>query len=135
MPKKKAPDKFQLLQFQEISYADIKRGLVRGLILDGPIDQVEIMLAGHAALKFAAKYLTDVQGVALFLWDDRDKIGVEAALVAVNWAPHGHWEWIGQYPVTDNIFAVEFNKQGDVDGEADDSGPEGAGERPAADPS
>ena len=119
MPKKK-PDKWQILRYDDISYSNRKRARVFGLILNGPLDQIEISLAGHDALAFANKYMPGVQGVALFLWGDREKVGKEEALVSVHWCPHGHWEYIGEYPVTDNIFAIEFDHQGGTDEDVSD---------------
>ena len=111
MAKKAKQEKFQLIRWQDISYAAIKRSLVLGVIIDGPLNQVELTLAGHDALKFAATYMPDVQGVALLLWNDKEKVSVEEAVAAVNWCPIGKWELIGDLPVTDNIFAVEFDRQ------------------------
>ena len=120
MPKRKQ-DKWQILRYDDISYANRKRARVQGLIINGPLDEIEIALAGHDALAFANKYMPGVQGVALFLWADREKVGKEEAIVSIHWCPHGKWEYIGEYPVTDNVFHIEFNKQGGVDAKDSDS--------------
>jgi len=120
MPKKKQ-EKWQLLRHDNISYANIKRSRVQGLILKGPLNRSELLLAGHEALAFAATYMPDVQGIALFLWTDRKKVGKEEAVASVHWCPHGHWEWLGQYPVTDNIFEVEFDRQSEEESDAERS--------------
>jgi len=112
-------DKVQLNKYSDISYAGIKRARVWGLILNGPLNKVELMLAGHDALAFASKYLPDIQGLALFLWNDREKVGKEEATVSIEWCPRGKWGQIGHAPITENIFTIEFDHQGEEDGEQD----------------